>query len=85
MLINKKLGAKLTATGFAKVQAHQLHHVGFQEIHIPPGRSLRLRQRAGLRREEGGCGAIDGLLWSTSAISGNLHGRLASGNVQNCK
>lgn len=74
----------LTTTRFAKVQTHQLHHIGLEQIHIPPGRAFRLGQRTRIRCEEGRGGSIDGLLRCPSTICGDLHRRLASGNIENC-
>lgn len=78
------ISSALTTTRFAKVQTHQLHHIGLEQIHIPPGRSFRLGQRTRIRCEEGRGGTIDGLLRCPGTICGDLHRRLASGNIENC-
>lgn len=83
-LLNLVISSVLTTTRFAKVQTHQLHHIGLEKIHIPPGRSFRLGQRTRIRCEEGRGGAIDGLLRCPGTICGDLHRRLASGNIENC-
>lgn len=82
--LNLIISSVLTTTRFAKVQPHQLHHIGLEKIHIPPGRSFRLGQRARIRCEEGRGGTIDGLLGCPGTICGDLHRRLASGNIENC-
>lgn len=74
----------LTAARFAKVQPHQLHHVRLQQVDVPPGHALRLRQRARLRRVERRRGAVDRLLRYAGRIGGALHRRLAGGHVQHC-
>lgn len=34
---NLPISFTLTTTRFAKVQTHQLYHIGLEKIHIPPG------------------------------------------------
>lgn len=72
----------LTATWFAKVQSHQLHHIRFQKVHIPPRQPLRLRQRTRVDVEKRTGAAIDGFLRNASRFGAYLHRSLPSRDIQ---
>lgn len=74
----------LTAAAFAKVQSHQLHHVRFQEIDIPPWDTFGLSQRARFGCVKRRCWSIDGFLWDSSTFGWYLHGCFTSRYIQHC-
>lgn len=73
----------LTATRFSKVQSHQLNHVGFQQVNVPPRSTLWFRQGAGIGVEEGAGTAINGFLGNSTGFCTDLHGGLSSSHIQN--
>lgn len=72
----------LTATGHPEVDAHYLHQVGFQQVHVPPGIRLHVGHRAGGGLEVGRGAAVDRPLGAALARRRRLHGRLAEAHVQ---
>ena len=72
----------LTAATLAKVDPDQLHHVGLQQVDVPPRRLLHLCEGAGGEVEKGGGASIHCLLWDSSFSHTRLHGRLACCHVQ---
>jgi hypothetical protein len=77
--------SSLTTAALAEVDPHQLHHVGLQEVDIPPGRLLHLGEGAGRQVEEGAGAAIHRLLRDPALRHAGLHGSLPGGHIQNCK
>lgn len=74
----------LTTARLAEIQPHQLHHVGLEEVDVPPWNAFGLRQRARLGGEERWGRSVDGLLRDARAFRGDLHWRLACRHVENC-
>lgn len=74
-----------TTTWLSEIQAHQLHHVRFEKIHIPPRNTLGLCEWTCVGGEERWGRSVDSFLRNSSTISGDLHGCFASGYVENCK
>ncbi len=77
--------AAFGAARLAEVHPDQLDHVGLEEVDVPPGGALDLRQGARVEVEEGGGRAVDGLLRDPALHDRALHGGLAGGHVQDCK
>lgn len=75
----------LTTTRFTEIQANQLHHVGLQQIYIPPWNSFRFRQWTCIWCIKCWCWTINGFLWDSSTFCWNLHGCFASRYIQHCK
>ena len=75
----------LTTARLAEVQSHQLHHVRFQQVHVPPWSAFRLRQGAGLRRVSLTAASVNRALWKSALHGAGLHRRFAACHVQNCK
>jgi len=75
----------LTAAWFAEVQSHQLHHVRFQQVHVPPRSALGPRQGAGLRRVSLTAASIHRVLRNSILRAAGLHRRFAACHVQNCE
>lgn len=76
--------AILTATSCAKVDAHYLHEIRLEQVHIPPGRVLDVGHGAGARLEVLRRAAVDGLLRRAMSGGRRLHGRLAEAHVEHC-
>lgn len=90
MTISSKMSAKsvlysrlcqLTTAALAKVNPDQLDHVGLQEVDIPPGTLLHLRQGAGAQVEEGASAPVHGLLGDPTLRHTALHRSLASSHI----
>lgn len=75
---------QLTTAGFAKVEPHQLHHVGLEQIDVPPGPGLGGGQGAGAGRVHLGTAAVHGQLRDAAVSSAGLHRRLARCDIQHC-
>lgn len=71
----------LTATRFTKVKSYQLHHVGFKQVHVPPGSVLWSRKGASLRGVNLSTAAIHRTLWNSTLRGARLHRSFASGNI----
>jgi len=74
----------LTTAGFAKIQSHQLDHVGLEEVDVPPRSPFTLGHSASFRREEVAGAAIDRSFGHTSESHARLHGRFAGSHIQHC-
>ena len=72
----------LTTARLSKVDPDQLHHVGLQQIDVPPRTPLHVCQRARVSVEEGGRGPVHRLLGDAAVGHAALHGGLASGDVK---
>lgn len=80
----KEYTVLLTAARLAEVQSHQLHHVRFQQVHVPPRFVLGPRQGAGLRRVSLAAASVNRALRNPAVRGARLHRRLAACHVQNC-
>ena len=56
----------LTAATLAKVNPDQLHHVGLEQVDVPPGRLLHLSEGAGGEVKKGAGASIHCFLWDSS-------------------
>lgn len=69
------------ATRFTKVKSYQLYHIGFEQVHVPPGSVLWSRKGASLRGVNLSTAAIHRTLWNSTLRGARLHRSFASGNI----
>lgn len=74
----------LTAARFAEVQSHQLNHIRFQQVYVPPWSTFGPCQGAGLRRVNLTAASVNGALRNSALRAAGLHRRFAASHVQNC-
>lgn len=72
----------LTTARLAEIEPDELDHVGLEEVHVPPGRPLHLREAASLRREEVARAPVHGPLRDASRRHARLHRSFARCHVE---
>ena len=72
-----------TAAGLSEVYPDELHHVGLQQVDVPPGTLLHLSEGAGAQVKPGAGAPVHGPLRDPAVSHAALHRGLASSNIQN--